>query len=59
MSEQSVLVLREPVIAAPKARQRTADAGNDRFVTAKARDCFQPVDQVLARLDVSARTAAA
>lgn len=52
MTEPAVLILRQPVKLAPNDPKRArAFASADRFQTAKARDSFQPVEQILAQID--------
>lgn len=53
MTEPAILVLRKPVkLATTDAlRTRPAPATPERFRTVKARNSFQPVEQLLTRLD--------
>lgn len=53
MTDPAILVLRKPVkLAKPDAlRIRPTPAAPERFRTAKARNSFQPVEQLIARLD--------
>ncbi|MDH3262966.1 MAG: hypothetical protein OEM24_03090 [Paracoccaceae bacterium] len=60
MTEPVILVLHKPVKLATTdaSRVRLAPAAPERFRTAKARNSFQPVDQVLDRLDLAKRARA-
>jgi hypothetical protein len=53
MTEPAILVLRKPVkLATTDAHHiRPAAAVTERFRTAKARSSFQPVEQLIVRLD--------
>lgn len=53
MTEPAILVLRKPVklAAADAPYVRSSAAVTERFRTAKARSSFQPVEQLIVRLD--------